>query len=219
MVPAAEGQPYRIAAVACFGGSMSANDNLPYYEKIFSLIRSCAAHRVPYIGVCLGAQLLSKALGGTVGPSPNVEMGWAALKVVPDTSGEVKPWFGDNDTIDAFMIHGETFSVPEGCHLVVHGQHCANQAIQYRDQYIIGTQFHPEIDTPRGVGLLDMKEPCLYWQREIDAMTPEERATKLSPGAMTRDAIQEGIEAGRLKKDYVVMKKLFDTWAEGFMNH
>lgn len=219
ITPATEGQEYRIVAVANLGGSMSANDNLPYYENLYSLIRSCAEHRTPYIGVCLGAQMLSKALGGTVGPSPNVEMGWLPLKVLPDTTGEVKKWFGDRSTIDGFMIHGESFSVPAGFHLVVFGDYCANQAIQYKDQYMFGTQFHPEVTTPRGRAMLEMNEKCLFWQKEIDAMSPEERAAKLSPAAMTRDAIEADLNAGRLQRDYEVTKQLYDTWCEGFLGH
>ena len=67
---ASELKPYFLAGVCVLGGAMSANDPLPYYDPLFALIRDCVAHDVPFLGICLGGQILSRALGGVVGPSP-----------------------------------------------------------------------------------------------------------------------------------------------------
>ena len=52
------------------GGPMSVNDDLPWIAPVLELIRSAVAKDVPVLGHCLGGQLMSKALGGTVSRAP-----------------------------------------------------------------------------------------------------------------------------------------------------
>jgi len=55
------------------GGPMSVNDDLPWIEPACALIRAAAA-KIPMLGHCLGGQLMSKALGGTITKNPVPEM-------------------------------------------------------------------------------------------------------------------------------------------------
>src|SRR5689334_22495575 len=70
-----EGEPVpedaaRFAGLVFMGGPMSVNHDLPWIPKILRLINDAAAKDVPVLGHCLGAQLMSKALGGEVTRAP-----------------------------------------------------------------------------------------------------------------------------------------------------
>ena len=64
------------------GGPMSANDELPWIAHELALIRDAVARDIPVLGHCLGGQLISKALGGTVSRNPVKEIGWGEVTVV-----------------------------------------------------------------------------------------------------------------------------------------
>lgn len=57
-----------VLGLVFMGGPMSVNDPLPWVELELDLIRRAASQRLPILGHCLGGQLISKALGGTVAP-------------------------------------------------------------------------------------------------------------------------------------------------------
>src|SRR2546423_4243376 len=64
------------SGLALMGGPMSANDPLPWVAPVLELIRDAVRRDVPAIGHCLGAQLMSKAFGGTVRASAVRGIGW-----------------------------------------------------------------------------------------------------------------------------------------------
>ena len=110
----------------CFmGGPMSVNDDLPWIEPVLNLIRKAVAGDVPVIGHCLGGQLMSKALGATVGRNPVKEIGWGRVRVT-DSIG--RDWMGNTTVFDAFHWHGETFNLPSGATRILESEWCANQA-------------------------------------------------------------------------------------------
>ncbi len=55
---------------------MSVNDDLPWIPPVLALIRRAVAADIPVLGHCLGGQLMSKALGGSVGRNAVKEIGW-----------------------------------------------------------------------------------------------------------------------------------------------
>ena len=59
--------PQDFSGLVFMGGPMSVNDDLPWIEPVLALIRGATAGGVPVLGHCLGGQLMSKALGGSVG--------------------------------------------------------------------------------------------------------------------------------------------------------
>jgi len=63
------------AGLGFMGGPMSANDDLPWTGPVLALMRDAVARKVPVIGHCLGGQLLSRSLGGTVSANPVKEIG------------------------------------------------------------------------------------------------------------------------------------------------
>lgn len=130
------------AGLCILGGPMSANDGLPYQAAQMALIRDAVAMDIPVIGHCLGGQLMSKALGGTVGASENVEIGWCNLRL---DATEAQDWFGGREAFQLFQWHGESFSIPPGGERIATGDYCANQAFVVGQKHL-GMQFHCEVD-------------------------------------------------------------------------
>jgi GMP synthase-like glutamine amidotransferase len=92
-------------ALAILGGEMSANDALPSLRQAEALILDAMARDRPVIGHCLGGQLMARALGARVGPSPSPEIGWQPLTVAPlDTAVE---WFGSGGLHTVFHAAGQ----------------------------------------------------------------------------------------------------------------
>jgi GMP synthase-like glutamine amidotransferase len=123
------------------GGPMSVNDELPWIPATLQLIRMAVDADIPVLGHCLGAQLMSTALGGTVGASPQKEIGWGRVDVADNE--QARAWFGDTRGFLAFHWHGETFSIPPGAACVASSPHCANQTLALGKH--LGLQFHVEM--------------------------------------------------------------------------
>src|SRR5690242_2809747 len=62
------------------GGPMSVNDDLPYLAREMEWIRQAVAKGRPVLGICLGAQLIARAMGATVRPNAAKEFGWYDLR-------------------------------------------------------------------------------------------------------------------------------------------
>src|SRR5262249_50192229 len=73
------------------GGPMGVNDGLPYLECETALIRQAAERGQPVLGVCLGAQLIAKALGGAVYRNAVGEVGWFPIELTSDAAAD--PFF------------------------------------------------------------------------------------------------------------------------------
>ncbi|MFZ2301165.1 MAG: type 1 glutamine amidotransferase [Gallionella sp.] len=108
------------------GGPMSVNDDLPWIPPVLALIREAVARDIPVLGHCLGGQLMSKALGGTVSRNPVKEIGWGEVTVADNDTA--RAWFGELRRFNAFHWHGETFSLPQGATHLLSSAYCANQA-------------------------------------------------------------------------------------------
>ncbi len=133
----------QFGGIALMGGPMSVNDPLPWIPSVLALIQDATSNNVPLIGHCLGGQLISKALGGSVGRSPKgKEIGWHAIQI-QDTS-LANEWFGRREGFDVFQWHGEAFTLPAGSTRIASSDYCENQAFILGPH--IGMQFHIEID-------------------------------------------------------------------------
>jgi GMP synthase-like glutamine amidotransferase len=129
------------SGLAFMGGPMSVNDDLPWIHAALRLIRAAVDAGVPVLGHCLGAQLMSKALGGVVGPNPSKEIGWGRVDVAD--SRPARAWFGDTRGFLAFHWHGETYSLPPGADCIASSPNCRNQAFVLGPH--LGLQCHVEM--------------------------------------------------------------------------
>jgi len=137
-VPASAGE---FSGLAFMGGPISVNDDLPWIPAALQLIRAAVEQQVPVLGHCLGAQLMSKALGGTVGAGPQKEIGWGRVDIADNE--QARAWFGDTRGFLAFHWHGETFTIPPGATRVASSPHCGNQAFALGKH--LGMQCHVEM--------------------------------------------------------------------------
>lgn len=109
------------------GGPMSVNDRLPWIPKVISLIQQAVTADIPVLGHCLGGQLMSKALGGTITPNRSKEIGWLPVETVE--SPLAREWLGElPPRFEVFHWHGETFSLPLGATPILKSRACRNQA-------------------------------------------------------------------------------------------
>ena len=161
------------------GGPMSANDELPWTQPVLSLMRQAVDRRIPVIGHCLGGQMLSRALGGTVRRAEVKEIGWVPLSA--EATPLASEWLGAGFRgFDAFQWHEDTFSIPPGGERILTGPHCANQAYVVGDRHL-GLQCHVEmtpamIDSWIASGSGEVKEnlssPAVQPVEEIRGMMP-----------------------------------------------
>ena len=133
--------PQQFSGLVFMGGPMSVNDDLPWIPPVLALIRGAVAADIPVLGHCLGGQLMSKALGGSVGANPVKEIGWGELRVAQ--SPLAQQWFGETVAFLGFHWHGETFTLPAGATGVLASGHCPNQAFALGKH--LGFQCHIEM--------------------------------------------------------------------------
>lgn len=135
-----------IDAVVTMGGPHSANDDHPWLEREMDLLRQADAVQLPVVGVCLGCQVLARALGGTVAPLPGgIELGWHDVTLTPAGAEDVVhagvAW-------QAPMLHWHREHVteaPPGARVLARSQRCPIQAWA-RGLRTYAFQYHPEID-------------------------------------------------------------------------
>ncbi len=167
------------------GGPMSANDELAWTQPVLGLMREAVDKRVPVIGHCLGAQMLSRALGGTVTRSPVKEIGW--VPVAAERSLLADEWLGAGlRGFDAFEWHEDVFTIPPGGTRILTGRHCPNQAYVVDDRHL-GMQCHVEvtaemIDTWCRIGVGDIDESVGKSPAVQDALTIRGLVPKNLPG-------------------------------------
>jgi len=133
------------SALAVLGGAMGANDPLPSLRQAERLILDAMEHDVPVLGHCLGAQLMAKALGARVVPSPAPEIGWHRVQIA--RSDEADGWFGGVDDALVFQWHYDAFDLPALARRLACSDACANQAFAIGAH--LAMQFHVELDAAK----------------------------------------------------------------------
>jgi len=127
-------------AIVVFGGPMSANDDDEFMKKEIDWIEQVLQSDVPFLGICLGAQILAKHLGCKVEKNPNELSEIGFYKIEPTKKG-IK-MFQSQDIF--YQFHTEGFELPSSCELLAKGDIFTNQAFRYKNCY--GLQFHPEVN-------------------------------------------------------------------------
>jgi GMP synthase (glutamine-hydrolysing) len=127
--------------VVIFGGPMSANDDHEGYildetRYVEKLIKT----DTPYLGICLGAQIMARVLDARVERHPEGLMEIGYYTVEPTEEGGA--YFDKH--LHAYQWHKEGFDLPDQCELLATGEHFENQAFRFGAK-AYGIQFHPEV--------------------------------------------------------------------------
>lgn len=128
------------AGAVIFGGPISANDDhLDYVRQEIDWISVALQSGKPFLGICLGAQMMVRNLGGKVERHPDemVEIGYHRLEPTPGGSN-IFP-----GPMNFYQWHKEGFDLPAGAEQLASGEIFEVQALRLGNAY--GIQFHPEV--------------------------------------------------------------------------
>lgn len=128
------------------GGPMNVDETAqhPHLNHEVEMIRQALQRNIPILGICLGAQLIAKALGARVTKNRVKEIGWYDVALTREgKSDPVLKHFQPVEKI--FQWHGDTFDIPAGAVHLVSSPLCANQAFRYGER-VYALQFHLEVD-------------------------------------------------------------------------
>jgi GMP synthase (glutamine-hydrolysing) len=131
--------------VIVLGGIMSVRDIIPFpfLQELKVQVREVVQRGIPYLGVCLGGQLLAEVLDARVHLQRSGERGCQEISLTEE--GERDPLFvGMPNPFQSFQWHSDSFDLPsEAVHLAQTAT-CQYQAFRWgRAAY--GIQFHPEV--------------------------------------------------------------------------
>ncbi len=132
------------------GGPMNCDEVEKYPNLAYEveLIRKAIDQNKPVLGICLGAQLMARALGASVTANPEKEIGWYPLELNDQgrTDSLLQYLAPQHSSLfPVFQWHGDTFDIPKGATALASSPLCRNQAFKYGDK-AYALQFHLEVD-------------------------------------------------------------------------
>lgn len=128
------------AGAVVFGGPMSANDHEEFVRRETEWLAVPLTENRPFLGICLGAQMLVNHLGGKVEGHGDglVEIGWYPIAATEEGQA-LLDW-----PEMVYQFHREGFSLPSGATLLATSDTYPNQAFRY-GEHAWGIQFHAEL--------------------------------------------------------------------------
>ncbi|AOA59968.1 glutamine amidotransferase [Acinetobacter larvae] len=125
------------------GGPISVYDteHFPFLTDELLLLKQRLTQQLPTLGICLGAQLIAKALGANVYAGLHKEIGWHKLTLSTQQPNLLTPL----KDLKVLHWHGDSFDLPEHADLLASSEYYPHQAFQIGKQ-ILALQFHLEID-------------------------------------------------------------------------
>ena len=132
------------------GGPIGVYDeeDYPFLLDELQIIEHRLKADLPTFGICLGAQLIARALGSSVYPGKVKEIGWLPLELT--TEGMTSPLaLLSSEQTSMLHWHGDTFDLPAGAILLASTANYKNQAFAWGNN-CLALQFHPEV-TARGL--------------------------------------------------------------------
>jgi len=151
---------------------MSVNDTekYPWLETELAFVKQLTKKNKLILGICLGAQIIAKALGATVEKMGYREIGFFPVCLTSQATNESKCFASMPRCFMAFHWHGEMFSIPENAVHTATSQACNNQAFEYNNGKILALQFHLETNRENLSALIanssdDLRTAGKYIQR------------------------------------------------------
>jgi GMP synthase-like glutamine amidotransferase len=167
--------PGDFSAIVAMGGEMHALDDhqFPYLAREADFLEQAVERDVPVLGICLGGQLLARALGATVQPAGALEGGWVPIWPTGDLNGD--PVLGHlREPTGVFSWHVDIFDLPVGATQLATGQVTEQQAFRYGRAWAL--QFHPEVDGNLFEAWLDAHPSLEMSEQERGRLRAEVRA-------------------------------------------
>jgi GMP synthase (glutamine-hydrolysing) len=137
--------PASYAAVIALGGSqhLYEREKHPYFTAEEALIRQIVQQQIPFLGICLGGQLLASAFASPVKRHSEIEIGFFDIPLTAE--GRADPLYeGFPGYHTTFHWHEDTFALPAGSVLLASNSITPNQAFRY-GQCAYGIQYHIEL--------------------------------------------------------------------------
>ncbi len=185
-------------AVVVMGGAMGAGEEAqhPWLVPEKRLIAAAVAAGLPYLGVCLGAQLLAASLGARVSVARQAELGVLSVQLTP-AAAEDPVFAGLPAAFETLQWHRETYELPAGAVQLARSQDCEQQAFALGRAY--GVQFHLEVDARMMGAWIDVPE----YAAELRELAGDD-----APAAMLA-------EVQRVERASVpIARELFARWLE-----
>jgi GMP synthase (glutamine-hydrolysing) len=140
------GQPLpdhdEVSGAVVMGGPMNVDDHRhPELASEREWLAEAVRRELPVLGICLGAQLLARALGAEVRPAERSELGYAPVEILaPDDPilGALAP------STTVLHWHGDVFDLPDGATRLARSNQTEVQAFRHANAW--GVLFHPESD-------------------------------------------------------------------------
>ena len=175
----AVGDPTGYDALLVMGGDMNVyqEEQFPWLAEETRLMRQAALAGQAVLGICLGGQLLARALDTTVhlGGAPEIGL----TEITLNDAGRADPLFGGLPTLEAVVWHDDTFDIPSGAVALGESAGCANQAFRFGER-TYGLQFHPEVNpemleawisaAPPSVSPVDQQALRAHFTRKVDSL-------------------------------------------------
>lgn len=186
-----------VAGLVFMGGEGNVNKPTDWMKQELKLIREAAHKDIPMLGICLGAQLISKALGGKVMPAETLEVGWHDVEWFRD-SPAAQRWFADlPPRFEVFQWHAHTYSLPPGAVALARSACAEQQAFAIGNT--LALQFHLEITAASICSIVERYPGDLE---------------KVSACVQSRAAITEQLGT-RTRELYRVADLVFGRWLDG----
>lgn len=138
-----------LSLIVALGGSLSANDEYPAIQAEHRFFAEAIAANIPIFGVCLGAQILARTLGGVVEPTGGYEFGLRKIWITEEGSRD--PVFSKLHVPLVPTLHGEHFTIPHGATELAFGYMLCRdgtfkrQSMAFRHGNSYGFQFEPQL--------------------------------------------------------------------------
>ena len=136
--------PDAYTGIVVFGGANSANDSSSHewVHRELRFVEDCLKKDTAFLGICLGAQILARALGSEVRPHEKEiqEVGFCRVDPVDQSNEFLK------EPLMVMQWHSEGFDLPQGATQVAKGDDFPNQAYALND-HVYGMQYHPEVNS------------------------------------------------------------------------
>lgn len=133
-----------VEAVISLGGPMNVYDEetYPFLKDEDTFVKKIMNRGMPFLGICLGSQILAKAAGAGIKKASFKEVGWDSVRLTPE--GLKDPLFsGCPEKLEVFQWHEDKFDLPEQGMLLVESGSCPQALRIGKNAY--GLQFHFEV--------------------------------------------------------------------------